>query len=137
MLSGLNHLTLAVINLDHSIEFYAELLGFRPRARWDAGAYLSLGDLWLCLSEAPNGGILAPATGYTHYAFSVEAKDFMRLAGALRQARIPEWRDHTSEGASIYFLDPDGHQLEAHVGTLETRLAECRAHPYAGMVFYD
>jgi catechol 2,3-dioxygenase-like lactoylglutathione lyase family enzyme len=137
MLSGLNHLTLAVTNLEHSIEFYSDLLGFRLHARWDTGAYLSLGELWLCLSKAPNDGNLAPANGYTHFAFSVEAKDFIALCESLRQAQIPEWRDNTSEGASIYFLDPDGHQLEAHVGSLETRLAECRAHPYAGMVFYD
>ena len=137
MLSGLNHLTLAVTDLEQSVGFYSDLLGFRLRARWDAGAYLSLGELWLCLSKSPAGESLAPAPGYTHYAFSVDAKDFITLSAALRQALVPEWRDNTSEGASIYFLDPDGHQLEAHVGTLQTRLAECRARPYAGMVFYD
>jgi glutathione S-transferase fosA5 len=137
MLIGLNHLTLAVSDLERSVGFYAKLLGFRLHARWDGGAYLSLGELWLCLagSRSPHGALERP--GYTHYAFSVRADDFHTLSAMLRQAQVREWRDDTSEGASIYFLDPDGHQLEAHAGTLATRLAECRAHPYAGMVFYD
>lgn len=45
-------------------------------------------------------------------------------------------RDNRSEGASFYFLDPDGHRLEAHVGDLASRLRTCREHPYAGMRFY-
>lgn len=51
MLTGLNHLTLAVSDLDRSFEFYRHLLGFTPHARWQGGAYLSLGALWLCLSR--------------------------------------------------------------------------------------
>ncbi|MGV6537684.1 VOC family protein, partial [Klebsiella pneumoniae] len=50
MLSGLNHLTLAVSQLAPSVAFYQQLLGMTLHARWDSGAYLSCGDLWLCLS---------------------------------------------------------------------------------------
>ncbi|MBB5609464.1 catechol 2,3-dioxygenase-like lactoylglutathione lyase family enzyme [Janthinobacterium sp. S3M3] len=42
-----------------------------------------------------------------------------------------------SEGDCLYFLDPDGHQLEAHVGGLATRLVACHKAPYDGMVFFD
>jgi hypothetical protein len=48
-----------------------------------------------------------------------------------------EWRQNRSEGDSFYFLDPDGHRLEAHVGSLSSRLARCREMPYAGMRFFD
>ena len=50
MLSGLNHLTLAVTDLNRSVNFYHQLLHLQLDATWDNGAYLSLPGLWLCLS---------------------------------------------------------------------------------------
>ena len=123
MLSGLNHLTLAVSQLAPSVAFYQQLLGMTLHARWDSGAYLSCGDLWLCLSLDPQRRITPPEeSDYTHYAFSISEAD---------------WKLNRSEGASHYFLDPDGHKLELHVGSLAQRLAACREQPYKGMVFFD
>jgi len=135
MLTGLNHLTLAVTDLPRSVSFYHDLLQLRLDATWDHGAYLSLPGLWLCLSLDP----LRPsalAAEYTHAAFTVGADDFAALVQRLRAAGVAQWRDNRSEGASFYFLDPDGHKLEAHVGDLASRLQACRAKPYAGMQFY-
>jgi len=50
MLRGLNHITLTTSNLDKSINFYNQVLGFKPHVRWNTGAYLTLGELWLYLS---------------------------------------------------------------------------------------
>ncbi|WP_321861139.1 fosfomycin resistance glutathione transferase [Pseudomonas paraveronii] len=135
MLTGLNHLTLAVTDLPRSVSFYHDLLQLRLDATWDHGAYLSLPGLWLCLSLDPLRPS-APAAEYTHAAFTVGADDFAALAQRLRAAGVVEWRDNRSEGASFYFLDPDGHKLEAHVGDLASRLQACCAKPYAGMQFY-
>ncbi|HEJ4898873.1 TPA: FosA family fosfomycin resistance glutathione transferase [Pseudomonas aeruginosa] len=135
MLTGLNHLTLAVADLPARIAFYRDLLGFRLEARWDQGAYLELGSLWLCLSREPQCG--GPAADYTHYAFGIAAADFARFAAQLRAHGVREWKQNRSEGDSFYFLDPDGHRLEAHVGDLRSRLAACRQAPYAGMRFAD
>ena len=135
MLTGLNHLTLAVTDLPRSVGFYHDLLQLRLDATWDHGAYLSLPGLWLCLSLDPLRPS-APAAEYTHAAFTVGADDFAALAQRLRAAGVVEWRDNRSEGASFYFLDPDGHKLEAHVGDLASRLQACCAKPYAGMQFY-
>jgi catechol 2,3-dioxygenase-like lactoylglutathione lyase family enzyme len=135
MLTGLNHLTLAVTDLPRSVSFYHDLLQLRLDATWDHGAYLSLPGLWLCLSLDPLRPS-APAAEYTHAAFTVGASDFTALVQRLRAAGVVEWRDNRSEGASFYFLDPDGHKLEAHVGDLASRLQACRAKPYAGMQFY-
>jgi catechol 2,3-dioxygenase-like lactoylglutathione lyase family enzyme len=136
MIRGLNHLTLAVADLERSFAFYAGLLGLRPRARWAEGAYLSAGELWLCLSVDPNtrAGALPE---YTHVAFSVEAGDLPTMAQRLSEAGIKIWRENKSEGDSLYVLDPDGHKLELHVGDLASRLRACRQKPSAGMRLYD
>ncbi|MGE8146844.1 fosfomycin resistance glutathione transferase [Pseudomonas frederiksbergensis] len=136
MLTGLNHLTLAVTDLNRSVAFYQGLLQLRLDATWDSGAYLSLPGLWLCLSLDPlrQSG---PAADYTHYAFTLSAVDFPPFVERLRSAGVKEWRDNRSEGASFYFLDPDGHKLEVHVGDLASRLEACRQKPYAGMKFFD
>ncbi len=136
MLTGINHLTLAVADLERSFDFYARLLNFRPVAAWDAGAYLSLGELWLCLSLDMTMAQENP-TNYTHYAFSIEQHDFHQFRQRLQAQGVREWQKNRSEGNSFYFLDPDGHRLEAHVGSLNSRLAQCRASPYAGMQFFD
>ncbi|SFG82718.1 fosfomycin resistance glutathione transferase [Pseudomonas sp. NFACC45] len=136
MLSGFNHLTLAVTELDPSVVFYSELLQLRLEARWDTGAYLSLAGLWLCLSVDPLRK-KTPAADYTHYAFSIGAQDFPVLVARLKAAQVVSWRDNRSEGDSFYFLDPDGHKLEIHVGDLPSRLQACRQAPYAGMEFFS
>ena len=71
MLNSLNHLTLAVSDLARSVDFYHQLLGLKLHARWDNGAYLSCGELWLCLSLDAQRQYVAPTqSDYTHYAFS-------------------------------------------------------------------
>jgi catechol 2,3-dioxygenase-like lactoylglutathione lyase family enzyme len=136
MLKGLNHLTLAVRDLSRSVDFYRRVLGFRLDATWNAGAYLSLGGLWLCLSldDAVAGG---PRADYTHYAFDIDREAFPAFLARLRDEGVVEWHQNRSEGESLYFLDPDGHKLEVHVGSLASRLAQCRARPYAGMRFHE
>lgn len=136
MLTGFNHLTLAVRDVERSVEFYRHVLGLRAHACWDHGAYLSLGELWLCLSLDPQRGPVASAD-YTHYAFSIAADAFVDFAQLLQDHAVPLWQRNRSEGDSLYFLDPDGHRLEAHVGDLHSRLASCHARPYAGMRFLD
>ncbi len=136
MLTGLNHLSLAVADLQRSVQFYESALLFRQRARWDEGAYLSLGDLWLCLS-LDNLKSGRPTTDYTHYAFSIAQDDFSGFVEHICSYGVDQWKVNRSEGDSFYFLDPDGHKLEAHVGNLETRLAQCRLHPYRKMEFFD
>lgn len=136
MLTGLNHLTLAVVNLSRSTEFYVSLPGFRLAAKWDTGAYLSLGDLWLCLS-LDESRAAEKRPDYTHYAFSVGQNDFEEVTTQLRLRNVTEWKLNSSEGNSFYFEDPDGHRLEVHVGGLGSRLEQCRHHPYASMEFFD
>jgi hypothetical protein len=55
----------------------------------------------------------------------------MRLRIARRG--VMEFQENRTEGASLYFLDPDGHKLEVHVGDLESRLRAARANPWDGL----
>ena len=129
--TGLNHLTFAVGDLQRSVAFYRDVLGFELRAIWATGAYLEAGSLWLCLS-LDAGGSPAPRPDYTHAAFSVDAEAFGVLSAQVREVAVI-WQYNRSQGASLYFLDPDGHRLELHVGDLESRLSHYRDRPELGV----
>jgi catechol 2,3-dioxygenase-like lactoylglutathione lyase family enzyme len=83
-ISGLNHLTLAVSDLERSVAFYRDLLGLKLRARWPEGAYLEAGTLWLCLTfdEAASA---APRLDYTHFALDIAPEGFDALSGRIRK----------------------------------------------------
>ncbi|WP_353242296.1 fosfomycin resistance glutathione transferase [Providencia sp.] len=137
MLTGINHLTLAVSDISKSIYFYQSLLGMKLHAKWKNGAYISCGDLWLCLSVDTSRRYSSPSeTDYTHYAFSISKANFPLLVNALKENETMMWKENKSEGDSFYFLDPDGHKLELHVGDLNQRLKSCQFAPYDGMEFY-
>ncbi|WP_444957946.1 fosfomycin resistance glutathione transferase [Microbulbifer sp. ZKSA002] len=129
MLTGLNHITLAVSDVDRSAQFYMGILGFSGQVKWNSGAYLSLNDLWLCLSlSTPE-----PRNVYTHIAFNISESNFERFAGLLKEHNVKEWKKNSSEGNSMYILDPDGHQLEIHAGSLRSRLESLKSKPYQGL----
>ena len=136
MLGGLNHLTLSVRDLERSFAFYRDVLGFRPLARWRRGAYFIAGEeTWICLALDQTARTTA-APDATHVAFSVSPADFATVVARIRAAGAPEWKDNSSEGESLYFLDPNGHKLEVHVGDWRSRLEACRARPYDDMMFF-
>lgn len=132
MITGFNHLTLSVKSLNVSLVFYTELLGLKPQVRWQQGAYLSAPNLWLCLMQ----GESKPSADYSHVAFSVDADTLLLLQGKLAKAGHKFWQENSSEGDSCYFIDPDGHKLELHVGDLQTRLAALREAPYETLHWY-
>ncbi|WP_439534591.1 VOC family protein [Polymorphobacter sp.] len=129
--TGLNHITLAVADVQRSIAFYRDVLGCEVRAVWADGAYLEAGPLWLCLSR-DDLVRTSPHPDYTHIAFSVDDDAFTEMSEQIT-ANCTVWKDNRSEGASTYFLDPDGHKLEIHIGNIETRLAHYRNDPSTGV----
>jgi catechol 2,3-dioxygenase-like lactoylglutathione lyase family enzyme len=46
MISSMNHITLAIKDINISFKFYRDLLGFTPLVKWDKGAYFLVGDFW-------------------------------------------------------------------------------------------
>lgn len=84
MLKGLNHITIAVKNLNASFDFYVNILGFKPEVRWNQGAYLTLNELWFCLLVDNS----KPSEDYTHIAFDVSKEDFPKIQNILKEQRI-------------------------------------------------
>ena len=112
-----------------------ETLRAKPLARWSKGAYLLAGDFWLCLvlDERVRS---SPLTEYSHIAFGVPAAGFDAAAARIRASGVTIWQDNRSEGASLYFLDPNGHKLEIHAGDWRTRLAAMKQHPWEPDIQY-
>lgn len=135
MITGINHITLSVINLNKSFNFYTQVLDCKPIARWKLGAYLLAGDLWLCLSLDKQTR-LGTSPEYTHIGLNVAAKDFERFRHKIIESGATIWKQNTSEGLSLYFLDPNGHKLELHAGDLNTRIEATKKQPYEEMEFF-
>jgi catechol 2,3-dioxygenase-like lactoylglutathione lyase family enzyme len=117
---GLSHLTLAVSDLNRSMTFYCDLLGFSIRMRSPRSAYLEAGTLWLALVVDPQVRP-GPLPEYSHAAFSVSASQLSLMAEALAGAGVTRWQE-ADRPDSFYFLDPDGHKLELHSGNHCDRL---------------
>lgn len=135
MISGLNHITLSVSDLEKSFNFYTKILGCQPIAKWKQGAYLLAGEFWLCLS-VDELTFTNPNREYTHIAFSIPIQDFDKSKELLIEAGIKQWKENSSEGESIYILDPDNHKLELHVGDLWSRIAATKEQQFEAMEFF-
>ncbi|VEP18811.1 Glutathione transferase FosA [Hyella patelloides LEGE 07179] len=136
MITGLNHLNLSVSNIEKSFSFYTQKLNCKPLAKWKRGAYLLAGDLWLCLSLKSNTDSQI-SSDYTHYAFTVTPEKLKWYRQNIEQLNLNLWQENTSEGDSLYILDPDHHKLELHIGNWQTRLAATKQNPYEDMIFFD
>lgn len=101
--TGLNHITLAVADVERSLAFCRDVPGLNVRAVWPEGACLDVGALWLCLSQDSAAGT-SPHPDYTHFAFSVSGADFHDFSKRLTDAGVV-WKSDRREGASTYFLD--------------------------------
>lgn len=121
MIKGINHITFSVSNLQKSFAFYKEVLDFKPLMQNAKSAYFLAGDLWFCLEEEAQVR-QQELSEYTHLAFSVEASDFTKLSEKIIKSGTKIFKENKSEGLSLYFLDPDGHKLEIHVGDWQTRI---------------
>jgi catechol 2,3-dioxygenase-like lactoylglutathione lyase family enzyme len=135
MITGLNHLTLAVSDLERSVVFYSELLGFSIRMHGPSSAYLEAGTLWLALVLDPTvrRGALPE---YSHAAFSIASAELPLFVQRLKGGGVVAWQE-SYRSDSFYFVDPDGHKLELHSGDIHSRLVARAALPEPGVGIYD
>lgn len=135
MITGISHVAFAVENLQVSFDFYVEILGCQPIARWSSGAYLLAGEVWITLLCAETRSD-NESSDYTHVAFSVFEAEFDDVAKRVRRSGARIWQENQTQGHSLYFTDPDGHKLELATSTLAARLAADRDNPPEGMRFF-
>jgi glutathione S-transferase fosA5 len=135
MITGVNHITFSVRDLDRSIEFYRDILGMRMVARWKRGAYLLAGPIWIALN-VDERACSEVSDENSHVAFSVAHNQMASLSGRIRQAGATVWQEGR-DARSFYFTDPDGHKLELHNSNLPIRLAEFTDDPPEGFEIVD
>ncbi|WP_281269100.1 VOC family protein [Thalassotalea euphylliae] len=116
---------------DRSLRFYTEVLGMKGEVKWNTGAYTTLDSLWFCLSL----GEVKPSKDYSHIAFTIATDKFDVFRQLITKHNMKQWQDNTSEGNSLYILDPDGHKLEIHCGNLTSRLLSLKRSPYQGLEY--
>ncbi len=130
--SGINHVTLAVDDVETSTAFYTDVLGCHLIAYWPKGAYLLAGGVWVALVLGRHDR--EHAEDYSHLAFDVMPAEFQAMAAAIGAAGCEVWQDNWTEGESLYFRDPSGHKMEIHATTLLDRLRSAESAPWDGLV---
>lgn len=135
MITGINHITLATSDINKSLNFYCEYLKFTLVAKWKKGAYLSAGDAWLCLFHDPMTK-KKELDEYSHIAFSVDEIFFNQVRGIVLENNLTQWKKNSSEGDSLYLLDPNYNKIEIHCGSLESRMRHIKEHPYEDLEVY-
>lgn len=131
-ITGVNHITLSVKNLDDCLIFYRDILGCKEIGIWDSGAYLLAGNIWLCLSKDKSAAKCVPAE-YSHIAFSFDSDNFDDIRKYFDKHKVEYWKDNMSEGDSLYILDPSYNKLEIHNSTLASRVKSLKNKPYSGL----
>jgi len=117
--TNIGHVHLKVSDLERSIGFYRDVLGFELMLRMGEAAFLSAGGYHhhIGLNTWESRGANAPprhATGLYH--FAIRYPDRPALAVALRQVleagvRLQGAADH-GVSESVYLADPDGNGIE-------------------------
>lgn len=115
----IDHIALTVRDVEKSTNWYCEVLGLTHRypGLWDGvPAMLFIGETGLALFPARTDNPHDPPGSDTiammHFAFRASRENFEAAQAQLELLNIPfEFQDHDISH-SIYFFDPDGHQLE-------------------------
>ncbi|MER7515860.1 VOC family protein [Streptomyces sp. NPDC126499] len=121
------HIGLNVTDLERSLGFYADVLGFQVlrEGKEEGRRYAFLGQegrLVLTLWQQAEGAYDSGRAGLHHLAFQAESIDHVRAAEAALKARGTDFAyegvvAHAEGAASggIFFHDPDGTRLEISV----------------------
>jgi catechol 2,3-dioxygenase-like lactoylglutathione lyase family enzyme len=129
-LEGIDHVALAVRDVERSAEWYAAVLGLERlhQGMWNGiPVFIGKGKTAIALFPGrsndskpathtgridPPMEWIRPVVKMLHLAFRADRKNFLAAQEELLRGRIKfEFQDHEISH-SIYFRDPDGHELE-------------------------
>lgn len=113
---GLDHVAIAVADVERSRHFYADVLGLeREHEAWEVPVVMAAKGSGLAIfpqhmHSASGDG--ESAIRILHIAFRVDREGFERAREELAERGLdPRFSDH-GISHSLYFDDPDGHQIE-------------------------
>ncbi len=118
-LQGIDHVALAVCDIERSANWYIEVLGFERlhEGMWNGvPAFIGKGKTGIALfpmsSHAGPASSVCSGIRMLHLAFRADRDRFLAAQEELKRRGIKfEFQDHEISH-SIYFRDPDGHHLE-------------------------
>jgi catechol 2,3-dioxygenase-like lactoylglutathione lyase family enzyme len=124
-LEGLDHIALAVRDVGAAVKWYLEVLGLERQheGHWDGiPIFVGKGATGIALfpGSRPKSslGNSDPAR-FLHLALRADRENFQRAQDELKERGIAfHFEDH-GIAQSIYFRDPDGHELEITTYELE------------------
>jgi catechol 2,3-dioxygenase-like lactoylglutathione lyase family enzyme len=118
-LEGIDHIALSVRDVERSAKWYVDVLGFEPRHEgvWNGiPTFIGKGTTAIALFPPRSRDGAAASDGrpirMLHFAMRADRKNFLSAQSELKERGIDfEFQDHEIS-QSIYFFDPDGHELE-------------------------
>jgi glyoxylase I family protein len=108
----INHISLAVTDVEKSADFYSKLLGLKVVSRpGNGGINMGLSDGFLGVYKLANPGTV------NHFCIGVDNYDADTIAARLTQMGIRnnvnrDPNSRTSGGDQLYFNDPDGTRVQ-------------------------
>lgn len=116
----IEHVHIAVGDLERSINFYHRIFGFKVRYD-DIGPYgrcvhIGTDRFYIAMTEKPGLGKSlsnSKSTTAVIYHFGFTTDDINNFKARLRDANVKIIEDSLrKEGGAVYILDPDGHEIE-------------------------
>jgi catechol 2,3-dioxygenase-like lactoylglutathione lyase family enzyme len=124
-LEGIDHIAMSVRDVERSANWYIDVLGFEHRHKGVWGGtptFIGKGTTAIALfppRSSANSSSQPAEIRMLHLAFRADRKNFLCAEEELKRRGIQfEFQDHEISH-SIYFRDPDGHELEITTYELE------------------
>ncbi|MGI8482583.1 MAG: VOC family protein [Chthoniobacterales bacterium] len=112
-LDGLDHIALAVTDTENTAKWYIDVLGFERRheGMWN-GVPVFIGKGATSIALFPKGFGDTKRGWLLHFALRADRENFQKAQAEFRAQKIAfEFQDHEISH-SIYFQDPNGHEIE-------------------------